>query len=119
VLAPSTQESHALRQLAATGSSTSRSAAMNAPVNKLAADVKVLAADVEELIKATATQSGEKIAAARERVQNALASASETLTVRGRQAVRSADDYVHDNPWAAVGVAGAFGLIIGILIARR
>ncbi|MCC7487388.1 MAG: DUF883 family protein [Burkholderiales bacterium] len=92
---------------------------MNAPTDKIVADVRILAADVEELVKATAAQSGEKLAAARARVQTALAGARETVTVRGRQAVQSADEYVHDNPWAAVGVSGALGLIIGILIARR
>lgn len=92
---------------------------MNAPAEKLVTDVKILAADVEELIRATAAQSGEKLAAARSRVQAALADARETLLVQGRNAAQVTDRYVRDNAWGAVGVSAGIGLIIGILIGRR
>jgi ElaB/YqjD/DUF883 family membrane-anchored ribosome-binding protein len=35
-----------------------------------------------------------------------------------KAAARYTDDYVHDNPWRAVGVAAAVGLI-GLLMNRR
>jgi len=92
---------------------------MNAPAEKLAADVKVLAADVEELVRATAAQSGERLAAARSRVQTALADAKDTVVLRGTEAAQAADRYVHDNAWTAVGVSAAIGLLVGILIGRR
>jgi ElaB/YqjD/DUF883 family membrane-anchored ribosome-binding protein len=38
---------------------------------------------------------------------------------QGRRAVRATDDYVHDNPWQAVSVAGVVGLLLGVLISRR
>ncbi len=38
---------------------------------------------------------------------------------RGRDAAVAADDYVHDNPWAAIGVAAGVGFVIGALMARR
>lgn len=34
-------------------------------------------------------------------------------------AAKAADDYVRANPWAAVGLAAALGLLLGILVARR
>jgi ElaB/YqjD/DUF883 family membrane-anchored ribosome-binding protein len=34
-------------------------------------------------------------------------------------AARVTDDYVHDNPWQAIGVAAAVGFLAGLLIARR
>ncbi len=92
---------------------------MNAPAEKLAADVKILAADIEELVKATAAQSGEKLAAARTRVQATLANARDTVLVQGRSAAQSTDRYVRDNPWGAVGVSAGIGLLIGLLIGRR
>ena len=92
---------------------------MNAPAEKLAADVRILAADVEELVKATAAQSGEKLAAARSRVQAALADARDTVVVQGRVAAEATDRYVRDNAWGAVGVSAGIGVIIGILIGRR
>jgi ElaB/YqjD/DUF883 family membrane-anchored ribosome-binding protein len=92
---------------------------MNAPVEKLAADAKVLAADIEELVRATAAQSGERLASARSRIQSALASAKETVGVQGRTAVDTTDRYVKENAWTAVGVAAGIGLLVGILIGRR
>jgi ElaB/YqjD/DUF883 family membrane-anchored ribosome-binding protein len=39
--------------------------------------------------------------------------------VRARDAVRDADDYVHDNPWAALAVVALVGLSAGYLLSRR
>jgi ElaB/YqjD/DUF883 family membrane-anchored ribosome-binding protein len=92
---------------------------MNAPAEKIAGDVKVLVSDVEELMKATAAQSGERIAAVRARVAAALADAKDTVVLRTREAARETDRYVHENAWKAVGVGTGLGLLIGLLIGRR
>ncbi len=63
---------------------TFRSLDMNAPTEKLAADVKVLAADVEELIRATAAETGDRLHAARNRVQAALVGARDTVRGSGQ-----------------------------------
>ena len=36
-----------------------------------------------------------------------------------KAAARATDDWVHENPWAAVGVAAGVGLVLGVLISRR
>lgn len=92
---------------------------MNAPAEKLVGDVKVLVADVEELVRATAAQSGERIAAARARVQAALATAKDTVVVRTKATAEATDEYVHQNPWTSVGVSAGLGFLIGFLIGRR
>ena len=38
---------------------------------------------------------------------------------RGRQIANDTDAYVHEHPWRAIGIAGAVGVLIGMLIARR
>ena len=93
---------------------------------KLIADVKLVIADTEELLRATAGQAGEKIADIRARTQDRLAAAkiklaeAEAVMVdRAKQVGRATDDYVHDNPWRSVGVAAGFGFIVGLLIGRR
>jgi ElaB/YqjD/DUF883 family membrane-anchored ribosome-binding protein len=45
--------------------------------------------------------------------------ASEPLLQRVRDVAQSADDYVHDNPWAAIGVVALAGLAAGYLLSRR
>lgn len=92
---------------------------------KLMQDLRVVVADAEELLRATAGQAGEKVAAARERIQENLATAKERLVAteqavaaKARQAAQATDDYVHENPWKAVGIAAGAGLIVGMLISR-
>ena len=101
---------------------------MNDIVNKekLVADLKVVVADTEELLRATAGQAGEKVSVIRDRLQGQLANAKASLADaqaavvdRAKQVGRYTDDYVHDNPWRAVGVAAGFGFIVGLLIGRR
>jgi ElaB/YqjD/DUF883 family membrane-anchored ribosome-binding protein len=36
-----------------------------------------------------------------------------------KQAAESADKFVHEKPWQAVGIAAAVGLVAGLLIRRR
>jgi ElaB/YqjD/DUF883 family membrane-anchored ribosome-binding protein len=94
--------------------------------DKLIEDLKVVAQDVEELLRATASQTGEKIAAARTRAEETLRSARMRLSETGddvaesaRAAATAADDYVRDNPWQAVGIAAGIGLVIGLVLGRR
>jgi ElaB/YqjD/DUF883 family membrane-anchored ribosome-binding protein len=47
-----------------------------------------------------------------------LVDASETWVRRARDFVANADDYVRENPWAAVGVGAMLGLTLGFFIAR-
>lgn len=93
---------------------------------KLAADMKIVIADAEELLRATAGQVGEKAAVARERIQDSLrvakiklAEAEEVVVDKAKAAARATDDYVHEHPWGAVGIAAAVGMVIGMLISRR
>ncbi|MCC7487375.1 MAG: DUF883 domain-containing protein [Burkholderiales bacterium] len=93
---------------------------------KLVQDFKLVVSDAEELLRATASQAGEKVSVVRERVQESLhrakiklAEAEEVLIDSGRQAARATDEYVHDHPWKAVGIAAGIGLVIGLLIGRR
>ena len=93
---------------------------------KLTQDLKIVIADAEELLRATASQAGEKVAVAREKIQDSLhrakiklAAAEDVMMDKTKQAARATDEYVHDHPWKAVGVAAGIGLIIGLLIGRR
>jgi ElaB/YqjD/DUF883 family membrane-anchored ribosome-binding protein len=93
---------------------------------KLASDMRIVIADAEELLRATAGQMGEKAVVARERIQESLrvakdklARAEEVMLDKTKAAARATDDYVHDHPWSAVGIAGAIGLVVGMLISRR
>ena len=93
---------------------------------KLVSDLKVVVADAEEILRATAGTAGEKVAELRERIGVRLRDAKErlqdaeaALLDKTKAAARATDDFVHEQPWKAVGVAAALGLALGVLIGRR
>ncbi len=43
----------------------------------------------------------------------------EALVKKTRQAAASTDQLIHDNPWGALGVGVAVGLLIGYMMPRR
>ena len=97
-----------------------------ASVDRLKDDLRRVMADVEALIGATAGAASDTISAARSRAEQTLLRARDHLqrveSSAGEQAeaaVEEADRYVRKNPWAAVGIAAAAGLVIGILVGRR
>ena len=93
---------------------------------KLISDIRLVIADSEELLRATAGQAGDKIADLRAKTADHLASAkiklaelSEAGADKAKAVARSTDEYVRDNPWTAVGIAAGIGLVAGMLIGRR
>lgn len=93
---------------------------------QLIADFKVVVADAEALIKATANQGGEALANLRTKTEESLAvakskmaDAQEILLEKSKAAAKVTDEYVHENPWKAIGVSAGVGLVIGLLIGRR
>jgi len=93
---------------------------------KLAADLKTVIADAEELLQLTSSQTGEKVAELRARMsdnlriaRHKLEDAEAAIRDKAREAARATDDYVHENPWRSIGVAAGAGLVIGLLIGRR
>jgi ElaB/YqjD/DUF883 family membrane-anchored ribosome-binding protein len=93
--------------------------------DKLVEDLKTVVRDAEELLRATAGQTGEKIESVRARAQESLRSAKARLAEAGaeiegraRAAAKSADAYVHENPWTAVAIAAGIGFLAGLLSRR-
>jgi ElaB/YqjD/DUF883 family membrane-anchored ribosome-binding protein len=93
---------------------------------KLMEDLRTVFVDVEELLKVTASQTGELITAARAKAEESLKVAKAQLAemqavvaAQTKAAATAADDYVRANAWQAMGISAAVGVIVGILITRR
>lgn len=93
---------------------------------QLVSDIKSVISDAEDMLGATADQTGEKIANLRVRIEARLRDArlrlseAEAMLVNTtKAAARATDDYVHESPWIAVGVAAGVGVLIGLIIGRR
>ena len=87
----------------------------HASTDKLMHDLRTVVTDAEELLKATASQTGERIEKVRARAEESLRAAREHVQGTGREL----DSQVREHPWAAVGIAAGIGLIVGILMARK
>ena len=99
---------------------------MEATRERLVSDFKVLINDAEELLKVTTGQAGEAIDTVRRRIEQSLeegkqslAEAEVILLNKGREAAKTADVYVRENPWNAVSIAAGVGLVVGLLMRRR
>jgi len=93
---------------------------------KLVGDLKAVVNDAEELLKATAHQTGDKIASVRAKAEESLKTAKARIAEEGKvamekakSAAKSTDEFVQANPWKAVGVGAVAGLLLGLLISRR
>lgn len=89
---------------------------------RLAADIKVLARDAEELLRATAGEAGEKLKEVRQRLSKALESARttcENLQDQTAETAKAADQAIRDHPYESMGVAFGVGVLIGLLVCRR
>ena len=105
---------------------SSNAAAAGITKDKLYRDMQAVVDDAEALLSATASQAGEKVQEVRARAKESLAAARERLSSieksamhRARAAVDGSNEYVHENPWTAIGVAASAGFLIGLLLSRR
>lgn len=97
-----------------------------AKAEALARDFKNVVSDAEELLQALGNDGDAKIKEMKSRVQVSLNEAREHLSefqtgfVDSAKAAASAtDEYIHHNPWQAVGLSVVIGGLVGYLIGRR
>ncbi len=89
-------------------------------------EIKSLIADVEDLVARVADLKDVDVVRVRNKVQRALDATKQSMS-DGADAIRqhaqkaagTADDYVRDSPWQAVGIAALVGAVVGILATRR
>ena len=89
-------------------------------------DLSRVVADAEALLAATAHDASERAREARERASGSVEQARQRLEgleqdnrTRAKAAADDASEYVRENPWQAIGVAAAVGVVIGLLLGRR
>ncbi|AJC22969.1 hypothetical protein RO07_01660 [Pandoraea pulmonicola] len=89
-------------------------------------DIKTVLADAEDLLKQAANTTGERASELSDKALTLLKQAKEkasdvqvVVVEKSKQAARATDDYVHDHPWQAVGIAAGIGVVIGLLLNRK
>jgi ElaB/YqjD/DUF883 family membrane-anchored ribosome-binding protein len=87
---------------------------MDAAGDKLMQELRDIVSAAEELL-AAAQPSAERMKEMRERADEALRGARERLETAGGEL----EDQVRKHPYAALGIAAAVGLVIGVLVSRK
>ena len=82
--------------------------------------------DVEELLSRVANVNDEDLRRLRTKVEASMLKARDTASNTTRrvrdvsmQAAASADQFAHDRPWAAVGIAALAGAALGVALTSR
>lgn len=90
------------------------------------ADLKQFGADLEQLIGQAKSLTGDGAAVARDQLERAFTKAQRSLGVvregatdRAHLARERAERYVRDEPWKAIAIAAAAGVLIALLLSRR
>jgi ElaB/YqjD/DUF883 family membrane-anchored ribosome-binding protein len=89
---------------------------------KLMTDLREVVKDGEELLRAGASELGEKGSAARHRLATALERAKETcrkLQDRTVAGAKATDRVIREHPYQSIGIAFGVGLLIGVLVNRK
>ena len=102
------------------------SAGLGGAMGTASTEVRNLIADVEDLLRGVSNIGDADVARLRARVDATVAEAkaallegTEGLRVQASDAAAVADGYVRERPWAAIGIAAAVGVAIGLLAGRR
>ncbi len=92
----------------------------------LSAEFSNVLSEAETLLDKASRETGDKARDLRSQVEARLLTAKLKLQElegaavdRAKQAARVTDDYVHDHPWQAIGIAAGVGLAIGLMMNRR
>jgi hypothetical protein len=95
-------------------------------IETVQSELKSLVRDAQALFDEASSVSGTKAEELRARGMDMLDSAMHSVhelqsavTAAGRKVAHDTDHYVHQHPWQAIGIAGAVGVVVGLLIARR
>lgn len=103
-----------------------RTASSTDPREKVTNELKTVIREAEDLLKNADQPHASGLRNARERIENSLHSArnslgraEETLLTRTKDAALSTDKYVHNHAWQSVGMGALAGLVMGLLIGRR
>ena len=82
--------------------------------------------DIEDLVTSMTSLTGEDLTRAKARLGARVAAArasmdriSGSVADGARKSVKATNGYVHENPWQAIGIGAAMGVVIGLALSRR
>lgn len=93
---------------------------------RFAADLNAVLQDAEELLRQAGQATGEEARELRSRAQAAIGRAKDSLVQLEQRAVaqtkaaaHATDNWVHEHPWTAVGIAAGLAFLVGLVVNRK
>jgi len=94
--------------------------------DQLMRDLKNVVSDAESWLRSGSSLTGDDLKAAKAKFERTLVNAKdgivameEAVVEKTRATVKATDEYVQENPWKAIGISAAVGVLVGALISRR
>jgi ElaB/YqjD/DUF883 family membrane-anchored ribosome-binding protein len=93
--------------------------AASGEIKNLISDVEDLMARIADLKDADVVRVRGKVQRAVDATKQSLSESADTIRRRAQDVASTADDYVRESPWQAIGIAALVGAVVGILATRR
>jgi len=99
---------------------------LQAASKDVANEFKSFLSDMEDLFQSSTSLTGDDLNKAKAQFKKRLAQAKEsigdtgdTVLEQARKTATVTNNYVHEQPWAAIGAGAAISFLVGFLLARR
>lgn len=93
--------------------------AASGEIKNLISDVEDLMARIADLKDADVVRVRGKVQRAVDATKQSLSDGAESIRRQAQNVAGTADDYVRESPWQAIGIAALVGAVVGILATRR
>ncbi len=92
----------------------------------LSEELENFLADLDSLLRATGDTTSDELKEMRDRlytrieeVKDSITEYGDDLSLQAQKSAKSIDREVHKEPWKAIGIGAAVGLLLGMVVARR
>jgi len=94
--------------------------------DQLLSELKSFVQDAESWLRNSGQLTGDELKAAKAKFERTIVKTKddiirleEAAVEKAKIAYKATDEYVQENPWKAVGVGAAVGVVIGLLLGRK
>jgi ElaB/YqjD/DUF883 family membrane-anchored ribosome-binding protein len=92
----------------------------------ISSEFKNFLADIEQLITEATSMTGDDLVQAKSKLNDRIDSIKhsfddigDSIGTKARKSAVITNNYVHEQPWVAIGAGAALGLLVGFLASRR
>ena len=108
------------------GQANGLSASAHNKPSAISSEFKNFLADIEQLITEATSMTGDDLAQAKiklndriDLIKHSFDEIGESIGSKARRSAVITNNYVHEQPWVAIGAGAAVGLLVGFLASRR